>query len=658
MDDQTLDTDNPASFAIDEQARTGQAAVQLLLEKRDDIAPITYGNELEFIICGENGFRSIAENLRAAKSTVDLVCWGFDPGMELERNGEKWPRGTTYGELLEEITTRKENPVTVRLMVWYDKVASAKQNNVPGYSDNGGYYTNPLAWVVSGSSPYASPERHQFCVNWWKRNRPKGNVSGQNPRLQVVFRDIEKADVQYALSDEKDKPVSGPNPLNESNLMGGYPTHHQKPILIDYAHEGGKYAVGYVMGLNSVTDYWDRTDHKIDDPLREALIDKKLEDEQAHEQATQGEPATKGYKHGRPYRDYACRVVGPALKRLHENFVRDWNIFAPDHQVPELAELPPNIPTQERDPALAVQILRTHPREKEKTIKELYYHASRYARNYIYIENQYFFYPDFARELKKTRENHWDKWVQKSGLPPSLMPMLHLFIVIPHPEDDGMIPRTYDTISELGGGSDGNAMPEQRQHLDRIHASQDYEDSRVVTYTIRESGGMTATEQRKVLDTPSVQELIDTYGLKVSIARLRASGTVGDRMAYREIYIHSKLMIIDDVFVTVGSANLNQRSMATDSEINIAATGTKYAAKLREDIFKLLTEGQISGSGDSSKVPNTFDEWQALMDTNRGLWKVGKQPLSGFLLPFEDHRSTTTMHASVDIPSTGNTALV
>ncbi|WP_256253335.1 phospholipase D-like domain-containing protein, partial [Burkholderia ubonensis] len=122
--------------------------------------------------------------------------------------------------------------------------------------------------------------------------------------------------------------------------------------------------------------------------------------------------------------------------------------------------------------------------------------------------------------------------------------------------------------------------------------------------------------------------------------------------------IHSKLMIIDDVFVTVGSANLNQRSMATDSEINIAATGTKYAAKLREDIFKLLTEGQISGSGDSSKVPNTFDEWQALMDTNRGLWKVGKQPLSGFLLPFEDHRSTTTMHASVDIPSTGNTALV
>ncbi|WP_232448061.1 phospholipase D-like domain-containing protein [Burkholderia ubonensis] len=162
---------------------------------------------------------------------------------------------------------------------------------------------------------------------------------------------------------------------------------------------------------------------------------------------------------------------------------------------------------------------------------------------------------------------------------------------------------------------------------------------------------------RKVLHTPSVQELIDTYGLRVSIARLRTSGMVGDRMAYREIYIHSKLMIIDDVFITLGSANLNQRSMAADSEINIAATGKKYAAKLREDIFKLHSDGQISGSGDPSQVPEVFNAWEALMDENNELRKKGEEPLNGFLLPFEDHRSTTTMHASVDIPSSGNTAL-
>jgi hypothetical protein len=34
------------------------------------------------------------------------------------------------------------------------------------------------------------------------------------------------------------------------------------------------------------------------------------------------------------------------------------------------------------------------------------------------------------------------------------------------------------------------------------------------------------------------------------------------------VYIHAKLMIVDDVFFTMGSANLANRSMTVDSEIN------------------------------------------------------------------------------------------
>ncbi|PFW73327.1 phospholipase, partial [Bacillus sp. AFS075960] len=109
--------------------------------------------------------------------------------------------------------------------------------------------------------------------------------------------------------------------------------------------------------------------------------------------------------------DYACRMVGPALKYLHQNFERGWNVFAPKlWKTKELAKLPPRIPTLPKNTRQAVQIVRTHPHEREKSIKELYFQATSYARKYIYIENQYFYYPEFARHLKEQREKFCDAW--------------------------------------------------------------------------------------------------------------------------------------------------------------------------------------------------------------------------------------------------------
>jgi phosphatidylserine/phosphatidylglycerophosphate/cardiolipin synthase-like enzyme len=53
-----------------------------------------------------------------------------------------------------------------------------------------------------------------------------------------------------------------------------------------------------------------------------------------------------------------------------------------------------------------------------------------------------------------------------------------------------------------------------------------------------------------------------------NVASRRGDGTD----LYR--YIHSKLMIVDDCRLTLGSANLNNRSMSLDSEINIAWAAT------------------------------------------------------------------------------------
>lgn len=89
--------------------------------------------------------------------------------------------------------------------------------------------------------------------------------------------------------------------------------------------------------------------------------------------------------------------------------------------------------------------------------------------------------------------------------------------------------------------------------------------------------------------------LENTFGMKVSVAMLQTCGIDQGRWRYREIYMHLKLLIVDDSFITLGSANLNQRSMAVDSEINIATDDPKLARDLRKRVFAQLSGGEVIG---------------------------------------------------------------
>src|SRR5581483_11506004 len=51
--------------------------------------------------------------------------------------------------------------------------------------------------------------------------------------------------------------------------------------------------------------------------------------------------------------------------------------------------------------------------------------------------------------------------------------------------------------------------------------------------------------------------------------------------AYKPIYVHAKVAIVDDAWCTVGSANLNQRGMEGDSELNVQVGDAALARELR-----------------------------------------------------------------------------
>jgi phosphatidylserine/phosphatidylglycerophosphate/cardiolipin synthase-like enzyme len=68
---------------------------------------------------------------------------------------------------------------------------------------------------------------------------------------------------------------------------------------------------------------------------------------------------------------------------------------------------------------------------------------------------------------------------------------------------------------------------------------------------------------------------------------LYSSGPSGGEHAfqYRPIYVHAKVMVVDDEWVTIGSANLNERGIITDSEIVAAIREPDIARTVRLDLW-------------------------------------------------------------------------
>ncbi len=54
---------------------------------------------------------------------------------------------------------------------------------------------------------------------------------------------------------------------------------------------------------------------------------------------------------------------------------------------------------------------------------------------------------------------------------------------------------------------------------------------------------------------------------------------------YDEIYVHSKLMIVDDEWVTIGSTNTATQSFKRDTELNVSAWDPRVASGLRARLF-------------------------------------------------------------------------
>jgi phosphatidylserine/phosphatidylglycerophosphate/cardiolipin synthase-like enzyme len=95
------------------------------------------------------------------------------------------------------------------------------------------------------------------------------------------------------------------------------------------------------------------------------------------------------------------------------------------------------------------------------------------------------------------------------------------------------------------------------------------------------------------------------------------------------VYVHSKVMIIDDVFLTHGSANVNRRSMEVDSELNICHERMDVTQPLRRHLWTIHTEAIKDAASDSIEL--AAQGWENIISRNAGKQRNSETPLASLV---------------------------
>ncbi|WP_019446925.1 phospholipase D-like domain-containing protein, partial [Cupriavidus sp. BIS7] len=178
------------------------------------------------------------------------------------------------------------------------------------------------------------------------------------------------------------------------------------------------------------------------------------------------------------------------------------------------------------------------------------------------------------------------------------------------------------------------AVAQQRQANEAIrgaHELQQHVDNEAVRTMLakaqdklEQSKRRQAELQAQMKEPPEVVA-VEIPGLKVHICTLVAPDSPPGK--WQDVYIHSKLMIVDDVFTTLGSANINTRSMAADSELNICHEHAASTQPLRRRLWGIHTNGR----GAQDDPARAFEAWGKIISRNARNRANGLAPESSLI---------------------------
>ena len=582
------------------------------------------------LVNGEEAFGEVYRAIAAAKKTVCIICWGFQPSMYFVRDGSH----LMIGQLLEK---KAREGVMVRVLCWAFQPTDNIGINVTGVPLGLGESNTPGRWMIRSyaKADSATDAQYEYDLRWYRIFDRKQPIAGELNRRYVISDNFPKDKLlfmsrSYMSTDKEaigqlDYDDKGLSAKTKSNLKN-FPSHHQKVVVVD--HEDAQAAIGFVMGHNMLDGYWDTSEHSCVVRL-----------------------PNRGRNGGAPLHDYSSRVTGPIIGDLFRNFASAWQ-----RETGQALAIPrfETYPLHGQDDRAACQILRTQPQHGRVDIKTCYLQAVGNATQYIAIENQYFRWPPLADKIKEAAAK-----MTGGGRSPEKHGSLHLF-VITNSSDTGMGVGTVNTYRMLDSLGRADRIPEvaREQRLEQIDKEleatndaiaplkrqRDALDGQARLLQGMPSGNLNERyapinqklgplearkqqleEQKARLEpktwrektfgsdrTPEAIKASNVPGLKVHVATLVSPDTPAGQ-DWPEVYIHAKLMLVDDSFMTAGSANINTRSMQVDSEMNIAHHRPEITAPLRARQWEKYTGGQVLSG---LPLDEAFSKWGKIMDMN------------------------------------------
>ncbi|KAL5264098.1 hypothetical protein ACHWQZ_G005247 [Mnemiopsis leidyi] len=355
-------------------------------------------------------------------------------------------------------------------------------------------------------------------------------------------------------------------------------SHHQKTVICDEENASCG-TVAYLGGLDLTVGRYDDQNHS----LFESISNQHADD------FYQTFPGITGPEMGprQPWHDVHSRITGEAALDVLSNFTERWKIEAPK-DVKNLAALPEEDQTKSN---WRIQIYRSipvdaalfddnkkhllqakHGRRYEATIHRAYVSGVRNAENFLYIENQYFLGSAHTWfEKGSPRCNH----LVPVEIALQICEMIErgrrftAYILIPlFPEGDPLAP-----------------------HIQEILFWQ------TKTMTMMYKKIAKAIKKANIDAHPCDYLNFFCLGKRETppaAMQLLTADTPANKMARTGramIYVHSKALVVDDIYAIVGSANINQRSMdgRRDTEIAVGCWETQ------EGTENLVAEGHVQG---------------------------------------------------------------